>query len=434
MAILLGDGFSLQSEKFNFERDAFDTLEAMKNFPITSVPDGFCTYCKEDKKEYRIDKSGEISDITGFWKEKKSGVGADGKEDGAEVFNDYECNIASGYYSHAEGYVTSATGLCAHAEGFYTVSAGEATHAEGYQNEVNGDRAHVEGCRNLANGWACHVEGRDNATGDSAEGSHVEGRENFADAHRAHAEGFGTNALGQDSHTEGTGTTANNESEHASGRYNLSVKKTSSNTTADATHFSVGIGTSDSARKNAFEIKQNGDAYFEGLVGSLQKTIQNLNGTIDENRAQINEALGAVANKVDKVEGKGLSTNDYTTADKTQVGKIDSLELQVSNTYTTKSCVGGVIALDGKAYCHAMTINSDTTISINSSVDISNSVVYFQLIIDNQVVSEVVFPENLKWITEVDLTTTGRKVINFGKLPGGDWHANFDWEEVSDAE
>ena len=38
--------------------------------------------------------------------------------------------------------------------------------------------------------------------------------------------------------------------------------------------------------------------------------------------AEIDERLGAVPNKVDKVTGKGLSTNDYTDADKTAVGTI----------------------------------------------------------------------------------------------------------------
>lgn len=38
--------------------------------------------------------------------------------------------------------------------------------------------------------------------------------------------------------------------------------------------------------------------------------------------AEIDERLGAVPNKVDKVTGKGLSTNDYTNADKTAVGTI----------------------------------------------------------------------------------------------------------------
>lgn len=38
--------------------------------------------------------------------------------------------------------------------------------------------------------------------------------------------------------------------------------------------------------------------------------------------AEIDDAIGKVNNKVDKVSGKGLSTNDYTSTDKEKVNKI----------------------------------------------------------------------------------------------------------------
>jgi len=40
--------------------------------------------------------------------------------------------------------------------------------------------------------------------------------------------------------------------------------------------------------------------------------------------AQIDEAVAAVANKVDKVSGKGLSTEDYTTAEKNKLAGIEA--------------------------------------------------------------------------------------------------------------
>lgn len=57
--------------------------------------------------------------------------------------------------------------------------------------------------------------------------------------------------------------------------------------------------------------------------------------------AEIDERLGAVPNKVDKVNGKGLSTNDYTDEDKTAVGTIgDKVDKETgkglsTNDYTT---------------------------------------------------------------------------------------------------
>lgn len=70
--------------------------------------------------------------------------------------------------------------------------------------------------------------------------------------------------------------------------------------------------------------------------------------------AEIDERLGAVPNKVDKVTGKGLSTNDYTNADKTAVGTIgDKVDKETgkglsTNDYTTaeKNKLGGLSGED----------------------------------------------------------------------------------------
>lgn len=91
------------------------------------------------------------------------------------------------------------------------------------------------------------------------------------------------------SYAEGIGNKTNNDYEHASGKYNISTPKTVSNTIADATHFSIGIGT-ESVRKNAVEVKQNGDVYITGIGGfdginydnakSVQDTIRELTETV----------------------------------------------------------------------------------------------------------------------------------------------------------
>ena len=67
---------------------------------------------------------------------------------------------------------------------------------------------------------------------------------------------------GDYSHGEGIDPWTSNEGEHAEGKYNKSN---------DGTISSVGIGTSDSDRKNAFEIMANGDAYLLG-VGNYDGT------------------------------------------------------------------------------------------------------------------------------------------------------------------
>lgn len=68
-------------------------------------------------------------------------------------------------------------------------------------------------------------------------------------------------AAGDCAHSEGSWTVANNEAEHAEGKYNKS------NTGTKKTIHSVGIGTSDTDRKNAHEIMENGDHYVYGIGG-----------------------------------------------------------------------------------------------------------------------------------------------------------------------
>lgn len=66
-----------------------------------------------------------------------------------EIFNDYENNVASGSYSHAEGSYTEASGHWSHAEGYHTKAYDRWTHAEGYATKAHGDAQHVQGKYNI---------------------------------------------------------------------------------------------------------------------------------------------------------------------------------------------------------------------------------------------------------------------------------------------
>lgn len=83
----------------------------------------------------------------------------------------------------------------------------------------------------------------------SGNGSHAEGQNTTASEDCSHAEGWNTTASGMCSHAGGTGTKALHENEVAYGKYNESK---------DDTVFSVGDGTADDARHNAFEITTSG--------------------------------------------------------------------------------------------------------------------------------------------------------------------------------
>lgn len=160
--------------------------------------------------------------------------------------------VAEGLRSHAEGLETTASGKNAHAEGNKTAASGENAHAEGMESEASGKTSHSEGYQTKATKDSSHAEGwKTQATGVR---SHAEGSETVASGKASHAEGSETYAEGHYSHTEGLGTKTTNEAEHASGKYNKSVTGT--------TLFSVGNGTSDTDRKNAFEITSDGNAYI----------------------------------------------------------------------------------------------------------------------------------------------------------------------------
>lgn len=96
----------------------------------------------------------------------------------------------------------------------------------------------------------------------SGDYSHSEGYISKAEGYASHAEGLSTKSKGFGSHAEGYFTITTNESEHSSGRYNNSVSSSTTFGDSGNTLFSVGNGTADNARHNAFEIRQNGDIYI----------------------------------------------------------------------------------------------------------------------------------------------------------------------------
>ena len=234
---------------------------------------------------------------------------------------------ASGDNSHAEGESTEATNYNAHAEGKSTVASGDTSHAEGQETQAIGTASHAEGVKTKASDWASHVEGYNCETGGNAEvndkeadedeiegqmahaegnstiargnashaegtltlargkSSHAEGLETQATGKYSHAQNYKTQAIGIESHAEGSRTKAygatshaegyltetrgenshgegeftktTNNNEHAQGQYNVS--------NSGKTIHSVGIGTSDTNRKNAHEITIDGKHYILGV-------------------------------------------------------------------------------------------------------------------------------------------------------------------------
>ena len=125
---------------------------------------------------------------------------------GCEIFNDYENNIASSTYAHAEGNGTKATAPSTHAEGNNTTASSTYAHAEGYGTTASGTSSHAEGENTTASGTYAHAEGY----GTTASGGY------------SHAEGYNAVASGWYSHAGGINSEAKAEASFAHGEYAVS--------------------------------------------------------------------------------------------------------------------------------------------------------------------------------------------------------------------
>lgn len=194
-------------------------------------------------------------------------IGAPGRIETSEIFNDYINNIASGMYSHAEGLQTVAEGNNSHAEGSNSLAYGIAAHAEG-QSGYSDRQASITLTGNAnattytytsdlyggltigqmvekEKGVFCKIvsiEG-DTVTFDRTvsstalnkavktlysnialgEASHVEGRDNVAYGNYTHAEGFSTLASGAWSHAEGFNSEAHGYTSHVEGHQTKTI-------------------------------------------------------------------------------------------------------------------------------------------------------------------------------------------------------------------
>lgn len=445
--------------------------------------------------------NGTMVEFTG--KEIEGGVGKEYPGyTGAEIFNDYENNIAAGKNAHAEGQETNATGPRAHAEGYkttvyaadahaegrstwalgaqshvegmYGISWGALSHIEGYayskqedgrvspitlsspdddnfflrrfmleskcflgykEGETGtyyvvdiesllekyymhasfGERNHVEGCNNICFTNGCHIEGDSNICGRHVtataaiksnsvihiEGSnndvitkdyshnvvatHVEGGYNTVTAEKenvkySHIGGYQSSIVDCNyAFAHGFSISVSNDYETAFGRYNLSEQD------GKKVLFAYGIGTSDSNRKNAFSVLEDGTVVIpkiavgniEDIVAPLQNRLTNtyneLTAIISKQQAQIDSLTSLITQlhpglKV-FVIGDRLVITSLMDAD------VDGGQLDISDADT--KVVGDVLVfgeyvpepptVDAKAYVYLNTLYF--TDLMNASVD-----------------------------------------------------------------
>lgn len=159
-----------------------------------------------------------------------------------------------------------------------------------------GANSTAEGSNTIANGFSSHAEGADTiASGDY---SHAEGVATTASGSHSHAEGWATTASGNYSHASGHHTNASHDNETAFGKFNQSKYNTI---------FSVGDGTADDARHNAFEITTTGGILHDGEI-MTQNKISNPNLLINPD-FKINQRLksGTITPNIN-ADGKNIHT------------------------------------------------------------------------------------------------------------------------------
>ena len=83
------------------------------------------------------------------------------------------------------------------------------------------------------------------------------------------------------------------------------------------------------------------DALIDGAPGTYD-TLKEISDYIATHQSEYEAIIAALAGKVDKEAGKGLSTNDYTTAEKTKLGGIEAGANNYVLPVATSSTLGGV--------------------------------------------------------------------------------------------
>lgn len=239
-------------------------------------------------------------------------------------------------------------------ESTITVDSNNPVSSAAISTYVNNTISTIED--NITNGvWLPVMKG-------NAKGSVIMGSETSADGEYSHAEGVSTIATGAYSHTEGEATTANGLASHAEGQYANALGDYShvegNHTTASGNYshaqgcnnyddasfidmVGVGIYEDSIINKNASAIyvgrdsmgqidinnPKNGYQYLLDVGGYQGQDIANDMKSVQEVIADLETNL---ANKINNVEGKQLSTNDYTTAEKNKVA--ESINESTANT------------------------------------------------------------------------------------------------------
>lgn len=345
---------SINLTNFLTEKDYSDGLEVVDNKLKVKVDPSSEEYLKVTNNGIKVEGintkvSSTVDDIknkiqNGEWLPVRKGSGKDSVIVGGN-------NLATKNYSYAEGNNTTASGICSHAEGESNMALGIASHVEGMDNEASGQMSHAEGFCTKVSGENAHAQGcynyNDTSFIDMVGVGNANTRKNASIicyyAHEDPKNGYqyllgvggykGQEIDNAKSVQEVFTDLETNKVDKVEGKslvLDTDITKLSelpNNTTlniniADAKKAGTDAQTTITTHINSTDNPHN--------VTKAQIGLDQVNNTSDADKPISTATQRALNSKVDKVEGKQLSTNDYTTAEKNKVN--ESINESTANT------------------------------------------------------------------------------------------------------
>jgi len=233
---------------------------------------------------YLNQASGEHSTAFGAYNKatgpRSTAIGGSCNASGETSFATGSYNTASGSNSFAAGQSVVADGVCSIAMGSNSMAFGSSSVAFGSGNEASGNSSAVFGDLNKSEGTSATASGQ--STTASGQNSFSTGMNTFAIGFQSFTMGTSSRASGENSVAMGYASEARAYSSLVLGRYNTLVGNPVEWVSTDPI-FSIGNGTSNTARSNAFEVKKNGNTYIPSLyttIGSGKYVLVDSNGKL----------------------------------------------------------------------------------------------------------------------------------------------------------
>ena len=345
---------SINLTNFLTEKDYSDGLEVVDNKLKVKVDPSSEEYLKVSNNGIKVEGintkiSDTVEDIktkiqNGEWLPVRKGSGNDSVIVGGN-------NLATKKYSYAEGNNTTASGICSHAEGDSNMALGMASHVEGMDNEASGQMSHAEGFCTKVSGPNSHAQGSYNYNNESFIDMVGVGNANTRKnasiiCYYAHEDpkngyqyllgvgGYRGQEIGNAKSVQEVFTDLEtNKVDKVEGKSLVSdtditkLSELPNNTTLNTNIANAKKAGTDAQSTINTHINDTNNPHN---VTKAQVGLDQVNNTSDVNKPISTATQRALDNKVDKIDGKQLSTNDYTTAEKNKVA--ESINKSAANT------------------------------------------------------------------------------------------------------